>query len=215
MGKYYLFSDFSKENGFSLIADEFKRDLKDYNKMVFIASDPSIGEITDKYAEEYLKWFEKIGINFENKVVLDNRLDSKKMINEIKDASLIYLMGGTTLLQMKFLRDNRLVESIVNTDCLIIGLSAGAINMAKTSILTTTCGHDKQEIYKGIGLLDKTVEPHFTLDNFNDELKELSYKYLIYGMCDESAIIVRDDKCTYYGDIYILKNGTAEKVISI
>ena len=122
MGKYYLFSDFSKENGFSLIADEFKRDLKDYNKMVFIASDPSIGEITDKYAEKYLKWFEKIGINFENKV---------------------------------------------------------------------------------------------TLDNFNDELKELSYKYLIYGMCDESAIIVRNDKCTYYGDIYVLKNGTAEKVISI
>lgn len=212
MGKYYLFSDFGEESGFSLVADDFKRELKDYNKIVFIASNPSIGEITDKYAENYLKWFEKIGINFKSNIVLDNRLDSKTMINEIDDASLIYLMGGTTPLQMEFLRDNDLVESIVNADCLIMGLSAGAINMAKTSILTITCGHDKQEIYSGIGLVDKTVEPHFTLDKFNDELKELSYKYSIYGMSDESAIIDDEYECTFYGDIYLLKNGSAKRV---
>lgn len=212
MGKYYLFSDFSEENGFSLVADEFKRDLDDYNKVVFIASNPTIGEITDKYSEKYLKWFDRIGINFKSKVVLDNRLDSKAIVNEIKEASLIYLMGGTTPLQMAFLRDNKLIEPIVNAHCLIKGLSAGAINMGKTSILTITCGHDKQEVYKGIGVIDKTVEPHFSLDNFNDELKELSYKHSIYGICDEGAIIVHNGKYTFYGDIYLMKNGIVEKV---
>lgn len=212
MGKYYLLSDFSEESGFSLLEEDFKKDLNDYNKIVFIASNPDMGNITDKYAERYLKWFERIGINFKSKVVLDNRLDSKDMINEIKEASLIYLMGGTTSLQMKFLNDNNLVEPIVNAHCLIMGLSAGAINMARKSVLTINCGHERQEVYNGIGLLDKTVEPHFTIDSFKDELKELSYKYSIYGLCDESAIIVNDDKYRYYGDVYLLKNGKAERV---
>lgn len=212
MKKYYLFSDFSEKDGFSLVADDFKRDLKEYNKIVFIASNPSIGDITDKYVKKYLNWFERIGIRFKSKVVLDNRLDSKEMVNEIENASLIYLMGGATPVQMKFLNDNNLIKSIINSDCLIMGLSAGAINMCKTSVLTTTCGHDKQEVYKGIGLVGKTVEPHFTLDKFDDELKVLSYKYSIYGMCDGSAIIADKDEYIYYGDIYLLRNGIAEKV---
>ena len=45
MGKYYLFSDFSEEKGFSLVANELKKDIKDYNQIVFIASCPTIGEI--------------------------------------------------------------------------------------------------------------------------------------------------------------------------
>ncbi len=212
MGKYYLFSDFSEKSGFSLVADDFKKDIKNYNQIVFIASSPTVGEITDKYVEKYLGWFDRIGIHFENKVVLDNRIDSKHMINAIENASLIYLMGGTTPLQMEFLLNNQLIGPIRKVDCLIMGLSAGAINMAKTSILTMTCEHDEQEIYNGIGLVDKSVEPHFILSNFNDELRELSYKYSIYAMCDESAIIVHDDECSYYGDIYLLKDGELEKV---
>ena len=212
MGKYYLFSDFSEENGFSLVADDFKKDIKNYNQIVFIASCPTASEVTDKYVEKYLEWFERIGIHFNSKVVLDNRINSEKMIDAINNASLIYLMGGTTPLQMKFLLDNQLVNAIRNVDCLIMGLSAGAINMAEISILTMTCGHDKQEIYKGVGIVDKSVEPHFTLDNYTDELKKLSYDYSIYAMYDESAIIIRDNQCVYYGDIYFLKDGNVKKL---
>ncbi len=212
MGNYYLFSDFSEENGFSLVAEDFKKDLKDYNKIVFIASNPDIGMVTDKYVGRYLKWFDRIGIHFESKVVLDNRLEPRTMVEEINSASLIYLMGGTTDLQIRFILENKLVETLRKVKCLVMGLSAGAINMAEISILTATCEHEKQEIYEGIGLVDRSVEPHFSLDNFSNELKELSYDHLIYGMCDESAIIIRDDKCDYYGDIYLLKDGKAEKV---
>lgn len=68
MGKYYLFSDFNEEKGFSLIANEFKKDIKDYNEIVFIASCPTIGEITDKYVKKYLEWFDRIGIHFKSKI---------------------------------------------------------------------------------------------------------------------------------------------------
>lgn len=84
--------------------------------------------------------------------------------------------------------------------------------MTKTSILTRTCDHEKQEIYKGIGLVDISVEPHFTPNNFNDELIQLSYKYSIYGLCDESVMIIREDEIYYYGDIYLLKDGEVTKI---
>jgi peptidase E len=134
------------------------------------------------------------------------------MIDSIQTASVIFLMGGTTSLQMEFLLKNQLIEPIRNADCLMMGLSAGAINMAKTSILTITSGHKEQEIYNGIDLVDISVEPHFTVSKFNEELKKLSYNYLIHGICDESAIIVRGDERTYYGDIFMLRNGDVEKV---
>lgn len=212
MGTYYLFSDFSEENGFSLVFDEFKKDIKNYNQIVFIPSCPTSEDITDKYVEMYLQWFDRIGIHFKSKIILDNRIDSIHMIDAVKNASLIYLMGGTTSLQMKFLLENKLIEPLREANCLIMGLSAGAINMAETSILTITCGHDTQEIYNGIGLVDKTIEPHFTLSNFNDELKKLSYNHLIYGMCDESAIIIHNNEYSYYGNIYLLKDGAFEKI---
>ena len=46
----------------------------------------------------------------------------------------------------------------------------------------------------------------------NGELKELSYKYLIHAICDESAIIIREDEYSYYGDNYLLKVGNIEKI---
>lgn len=211
MGIYYLLSNFSIENGFSLIADDFRKDIKHYKSIVFIASNPSVREVTDKYVEMYLGWFEKIGIHFENKVILDNHLENKDMIKAITNASLIYLMGGTTPLQMKFLKENQLIDAIKQVDSVVMGLSAGAINMANQSILTISSGHEKQEFYKGIGLVDLSVEPHFRLDNFNDELKELSYKYLIHAICDESAIIIRGNQYSYYGDVFLLKDGNLEK----
>jgi peptidase E len=212
MSKYYLLSDFSQETGFSLLTNDFKRDLKSYKLIVFIASNPIIGDITDKYAARYLEWFEKIGIIFEKSMVLDSRMDMKYMHIAIQNASLIYLMGGTTPLQMEFLLNNHLIEPICKADCLVMGLSAGAINMGKTSILTKTCGHDKQEVYNGIGLVDLSVEPHFSPSEFNDELKQLSTKYKIYALCDESAIIIRENKISYYGDIYLLKDGSFIKI---
>ncbi len=54
-------------------------------------------------------------------------------------------------------------------------MSAGSINLAKTAICTKTCGHCRQEIYEGIGCVDITAEPHFSMEKDLRELLELSY----------------------------------------
>lgn len=76
--------------------------------------------------------------------------------------------------------------------------------MAKTAICTLTCGHNKQEIYEGLGLVDFSIEPHLDKENISTELLELSETYQIYGMCDNSAIICKENKTSYLGDVFLI-----------
>ncbi|MDF2988425.1 MAG: hypothetical protein K0R50_3935 [Eubacterium sp.] len=161
MGTYYLFSNFDMDKGFTAeVAKNLLIDIKDNKTMVFIASDPDYGTGTDKYAGKYVEWFSKIGIIFENYKVIDNRMRKNEMKESIRNASGVFLMGGMTPLQFKFLKANELDEVLSDYQGAVLGLSAGAINMAESSICSKSCGHDKTEIYEGLKLVDISVEPH-------------------------------------------------------
>lgn len=97
-----------------------------------------------------------------------------------------------------------------NHNGVLIGMSAGSINMAKTSICTMSLRHYEQKIYEGLGWVDISVEPHFVRNNLSDELMELSKKYRIYGLCDESIIVCENGKTHFYGEIYEIQNGKIE-----
>lgn len=64
--------------------------------------------------------------------------------------------------------------------------------MAETAICTVFCGHDRQEIYQGLGCVEISVEPHFERSNLSGEVRELSVNHTIYGLCDESMIVCTD-----------------------
>lgn len=70
------------------------------------------------------------------------------MKENIRNASVVFLMGGMTPVQFKFLKENELDEVLRKYQGCVLGLSAGAINMAKISICTRSGGDDKTEIYE-------------------------------------------------------------------
>ena len=98
-------------------------------------------------------------------------------------------------------------QTIKKQNTFVIGMSASSINMAKTSLCTMSLGHYEQKIYEGLGCVDISVEPHFVKKNLSDELMELSKKYRIYGLCDESIIVCENGKTHFYGEIYEMQNG--------
>ncbi|QAA32380.1 Type 1 glutamine amidotransferase-like domain-containing protein [Clostridium manihotivorum] len=216
MSVYYLFSDFHMEKGFTTeVVSNLLIDIKDNNKIVFIASSPEHNSNTDKYAQRYLEWFSNIGIKFKLSTVIDNRMRKGEMIENIKDASVIFLMGGQTLTQFKFLKENDLDKALRICEGCILGLSAGAINMAKISINTEKSGQDRAVIYEGLNLVDVSIEPHFNPKGSGieyDKLLEASEKYDIYAMCDNSAIVCRGKEQFFYGEIYFISKGKLEKV---
>lgn len=66
----------------------------------------------------------------------------------------------------------------------VIGISAGAINLSNTSLCSKDeeDGVEKTVTYQGIGRIDYTIEPHFNIDNKNllqNELYPLSKELTI------------------------------------
>ena len=216
MSTLYFFSGFDKEKGFTeSIGKSLREHIKDRKSLAFIASCPYGHEKTDFYKHGQTAWFRNIGIEFENVFAIDDRKSQAQCIEEVKNASVIFLMGGITLLQIEFLQKNKLIPVLKQHNGVIMGLSAGAINMAVNSFYSADSDQSRSHIYKGIGLADISIEPHFSLDNkdlLNNEILPFSDMIDIYAICDNGAIVVSDDKREYYGDVYLISKGEIEKI---
>jgi peptidase E len=207
MKTLYFLSGFDKIKGFTEeIANNLKKDIIDRNALVSIASSPDDYEKTDKYFSILIEWFKNIGIIFKHYSLVDNRKKDSQIINE---ASCIFLSGGTTIKQMEFLRENNFCELLKDYNGIIMGMSAGAINMGKNSLSLKSKKNLETVIYKGLELADITIIPHFSIFDEDKINKLLKYQneYKIYGMCDNSAIIKQGDKIKIIGEMYrIYKN---------
>ncbi|MBQ2999636.1 MAG: Type 1 glutamine amidotransferase-like domain-containing protein [Clostridia bacterium] len=200
----------------SMFADGFKEEIslclkqliKERNCFAFVASKfEKDFEKTDRYFYHFLKMFEGISINFDKVYSIDGRRSLQEMQDIVKQSDVVWLAGGDSPAQMEYLKKFELDEIIRNHNGVIIGMSAGAINLGKTSICTVSSGHNIQSVYNGLGCVDISVEPHFCLDKDCQEILKLSQKHLIYGLCDESMIVLDHNNIEYYGKIFKIQKG--------
>lgn len=215
MSTYILTSMFP--NGFHAQAAEvFRQKISNGNKFAFVASEfEKMYEKTDKYFHIFLNMFEEVGVHFKEAYVVDGRMSSDEAQKAVAEADVVWLSGGDTPTQFSYFQKYGLDKVIKAHDGVVVGMSAGSINMARTSICTLSCGHYKQEIYEGLGCVNITVEPHFVRSNISDELIELSRKGTIYGLCDESFIVCTKEYIEFFGEIYKISQGTIEIVPTI
>ncbi|MBO4930718.1 MAG: Type 1 glutamine amidotransferase-like domain-containing protein [Clostridia bacterium] len=201
-------------NGFNEQTEIILREKIDKRKkFAFIASEfHKNPEKTEKYFRYFMNMFEKADIIFEEKYVIDGRVSIEEAQKLVTEADVIWLSGGNTPVEFHYLQEYGLDSVIKQHSGVIIGMSAGSINLAKTAICTLSCGHTEQTIYNGIGCVDISVEPHFVREKVADELIELSQKYTIYGLCDESIIVCSGKTVEFYGEIYRLTDRNIENI---
>lgn len=212
MSTYILTSMFP--SGFHpQIAQVLQENINKRNKFAFVASEFEKGhDKTDKYFRLFLQMFANAGIHFQTSYVIDGRMSTFEAQKSLSEADIVWLSGGNTPTQFRYLQKYGLNSIIKHHMGVIIGMSAGSINLARTAICTLSCGHTKQEIYKGLGCVDISVEPHFVRSTVSQELLDLSAKYTIYGLCDDSMIVYTDETVEFYGEIYKLCSGSIEKI---
>lgn len=205
-------------NGFT---QDFIHCVKQYysNKgsIIFIASDFAGHDRTDHYTAILSNMFQAEGILFKEIFVVDDRVTSETAIQYIKRASVIWLSGGDTLKQIDHLQQYNLIPSLQGKQGLIIGMSAGAINMAKKVVLAKDEDDFIPElsVYEGIGLVDINIEPHIdssSQKHLDEDLKEASKFAKIYGLPDESFIKVIDDEIEIFGDYKIFESSAEESL---
>lgn len=119
-------------------------------------------------------------------------------------------MGGNATLQMKLLHDKGIFEEIRNSSAIVLGVSAGSMNMGKETIDI----YESSIPYEGLGFANITVKAHYPSidDAIMDMLKKVSMNIPICLMANESAIFVDKKGASYLGEVYSLINGCIEPI---
>lgn len=205
------------------LIEQIKASVKKFENFVFFVSNPA-GDKNDMYATVTFESFKKSGVGFKNLIVVDNR-NKDDVANIIKRADFVFLSGGHVPTQNKFFKDINLKEILASYDGVIMGQSAGSMNLAKRVYHypedLSAIGEPK--FLEGLGLTDLTIVPHFNTEKGNEQVDEsidLMNNYLkkdskivpLYCITNYSHIKIENKQPEFYGDVYLMKNGKFDRI---
>lgn len=191
----YLFSNVDKVNGFNEQQIKYLSiDLKTCKSILFVPGDYD-KEKYIIYKDKIINWLKSIEVSFSECYLTG--LD-----DELKSYDVIFLMGGNPINQIEIINKINL-KNIINKAKVVIGVSAGAINLSKEAIYFNDYSK-KVEMYDGIGLTDINVYPHFDITNeyFVEEVKMVSRLKSLIALPNNSFIKIDDKKIEFIGDSF-------------
>ena len=200
----YLFSQVKKDTGFSEIQKEFLlKNIKNDMSITYISSVPDNHERTDDQVSRFNNCFSNIGITFSNTYYIDSRISKEDAKDYINNSDIVFLLGGSPDLQMKFINEYELNEVIANTN-IVIGVSAGSMNQGERVVYKDDFENFIMKDYKGLGLTDSNIFPHYDENNIDcvNEVKEVKEINEIVCLPNESFIYIENGKTKILGKYY-------------
>lgn len=191
----YLFSKVDKVNGFNEQQIKYLSiDLKTCKSILFIPGDYD-KEKYIIYKDKIINWLKSIEVSFSECYLTG--LD-----DELKSYDVIFLMGGNPINQIEIINKINL-KNIINKAKVVIGVSAGAINLSKEAIYYNDYS-EKIEMYDGIGLTNINIYPHFDITNkdFVEEVKMVSRLKSLIALPNNSFIKIDDKQIEFIGDSF-------------
>lgn len=186
-----------------------KENIVSPNNLLFICSSPDDYEKNEKFKDIIEKSLSLSGIKFEYSDLIDSRnwLFTKSLVT---NSDLIILMGGDPIEQMEFFNNIELKDKIKKCKGIVMGISAGTINMANYAYCSKDKDVKQSVYYRGLGLTDINVEPHFKAKSFRrikDVLIPDSKNRPFIALPDKSFIFNDGKENFLYGDAYYFSNG--------
>ena len=200
-----FFSGFPNHRFPKDVGMRLSEELTNRSSLVFVSAWPEDYARNDSDSAGMNGMFEEYNIPFARHYVIDNRTETSHAIQLINEASCVFLMGGHPGLQLQLMREKGLDTAICDAAAAVLGVSAGAINMAKRSIDTK----ESPIPYNGLGLADITIKPHFEIENQQvlSTLLLISMEMPICAMEDDSAIFVTGGRISSVGEIHWVSKG--------
>lgn len=177
----YLFSDISKEQGFNEIQREYlKKDIKNNDTIVFIATTFDDYEKNDLYYNNLIKHFKNIDITFNKAYLIDNRV--------AKDLAKDYILKSK--------------------EGIILGVSAGSMNQSSRVVYKNDYNNYVIEDYEGLGYIDINIYPHLDFNNIDylKEVFEVSNYTKTVALPNDSFIRIENNNIDFVGEYYTIQN---------
>ncbi len=199
-----FFSGFPSPHFTDRIADVLKENLNVRDSLVFISAQPDHDAQNDDDSAGMHRMFAERNMPFAKYCVIDHRTKEADAVSLIREATCIFLMGGNATLQFRLMRDKGILDEIRRSSAVILGVSAGAMNMGKHTVDI----YESLTPYEGLGLADITVKAHYPFDEkLLQSLKQVSMELPVCLMADESAIFVTKESAIQIGQIYRMIKG--------
>ena len=193
-------------------------------RVLFVASNPDDHAGTCRFGADVFCAFAEAGITFSRYTVLDgtNAVSAKKLVHS---SDFIIFAGGHVPTQNAFLNAIRMRELLKDFHGVIMGISAGSMNLANPVYVQPEeegeSSPDFQRFAPGLGVTRYQILPHYqkVKDNILDG-KRL-YEDITFadsmGHCfivlpDGSYIYQDHEEQTLLGKAYRLKNGILELI---
>ena len=205
-----LFSGCDKVNGFNTRINEvINKELDRYNSMAIICA-------SDDYSKNDTLidgTSDKIGIrNMFNSIKEFYLIDRRTSVDDmIKKVDIIYLFGGNPLIQLDIIK--RIDYKELFKDKILLGISAGSMNLGKIGYYSKDDDYDKTFFYEGLGFTDITIDPHFDINNRKqvNEISNSSYKHRIIGLPNDSCIVIKDSGTYYINNYFVVEDCRIEE----
>lgn len=208
--RYYL--DWFYEKGFTdKLVSALNEDIVERKSLVMIAAE-SYDDTEEQVSGDNIfekTWFDQADIFFDEYHLIDSNLQKEAAQRLIQEASVIFLCGGYPQYQMRLLKEYALVDLIEKSKALVMGTSAGGMNMSDEYF-------DEGRIYRGLALDKFSFEAHFDYANkaLIEERRILSEKMAIYVAADkEGALRVRAGKLDIIGNVYLISQSDIQKLV--
>lgn len=93
----YIFNGFDIKKHFGKrVSELFQKDMKNYEKIVFIPGEFDDIDKVKRYVLTDVSWFKEIGIDIKKVDILTSSMTKDDMINAINNTDIIFIMGGDT-----------------------------------------------------------------------------------------------------------------------
>lgn len=213
--RYYLgwFNNFFIEKLVVLL----REDILDRKSLVMVSASPFLHGDDEVGATER-SWLDHANIIFDEYHLIDYGVEKVEAHRLIENASVIFLLGGNTIELNELLTQYEMLDLIKKSNAIVMGASAGAINMSAKWLCSKFTGYEVEtsSIYTGIGTDDFSVLSHFDLENnldmIQEELSPLSEEMDVYASNKDCAIRVKGDEMDIMGDVYLISNSTIQKL---
>ena len=199
-----LFSGFPDRRFNDALAEVLKENLPKRDLIVFISADPENYEQNDDDRDGMHEMIAEFGMAFAEKYVIDRRTDASEAVKLVREADCIWLMGGESTWQIELIRDLGLDTELHKSKAVILGVSAGSMNLGRTVAYIW----DDPHFYEALGLTNITIKAHYEEGEwFVPRLLEMSMTHPIVAMEDMSAIYVKGDRIWKVGKVHLVDKG--------
>lgn len=203
--------------------ERLREALPDNPRALFICSDPDNRDATCHWGADTVAAFSMAGMAFSAYNILDG-YNAEEAEFLIENSDFIVTSGGHVPTQNAFFQDIGLRELLEGFDGVVMGISAGSMNLADQVYVQPEeegegIDPDFERFAPGLGLTDVNILPHYqkVKNNILDGLRlfeDITYAdsegQTFFALPDGSYFYQDDDSLLLCGEGYMIRDGVLE-----